>query len=139
VRSDAVWPETLAGERPPAPHMLGHPGQRSMRYADLRNALLAAPLRFLEGLEQVHGDPAVALVHGPAQHHHVHDGKDARLAEIIRFDLLIIGEQPLATRVARRDCRVELAPRQHLAERALGHRDYFYSLGQRQLDFLDAA
>src|SRR5882757_2557259 len=64
------------------------------RGGDVAHALQAALLGGLEGLEEVLGEPRIALMGGAPQHQHMHDRKNLRLLEIAQVVVLIAREEP---------------------------------------------
>src|SRR5215510_5316013 len=55
----------------------GGPGHRDARCRQISDAFETSLLGFIEGLEQVHRHPRMAVEHGTAYRDHVHDRKDA--------------------------------------------------------------
>src|SRR5260370_15913637 len=75
---DAVGPEVLAEDLGDFLRARGEPGQWDARGVVFAQAREAPALGGLEGLEEVHGDPAVPVVDLAADRDRVHDREDAR-------------------------------------------------------------
>src|ERR1700733_9447424 len=124
VGVDAVGPMVLAEQLLRLPCMLEAPWNRKARRCHLEGARDTASLRFLKGLEEVHGDPGMRLDRLALQRDDVHDRKDAGRAVVISLDRHVILEQPRDVRVSvletigrmRRQYRVDLTLDQHPAQ-----------------------
>ena len=95
VGFQAIGPPVIAHLATCLFHMRHQPRQHGHLRCGLIQALVYPPLRFGKGLVQRHRDPAVLLVHLAPDHHRMHDGEDAGLAEIGALDLDIVLEQTL--------------------------------------------
>ena len=147
VGLDAVRHQLLADDVLHAPGELVGPRQRQGRAGAGKRPLDAPSPGFVEGVEQVHRHPRIALHDLALERDRVHDRIDAGLLDVFHLDVEIVRKQPRHVRMAlleagrrmRRQRRVDLARNQHPAQTLVRRRRVFDALRQVELHLLQPA